>query len=164
MTLVAVRWTRVAAAMVLLLTSLTPVGSNSAPLGETAPIQPGQKTIWDGIFTEEQAARGRQHYRQFCSTCHSTDLSGGGDGEPGLVGETFMGQWRQRELSELFAFVSERMPFSAPGTLQRQQYIDIVSYILKENRASSGVSELPFDLERLKQIMITDAPAVQPGR
>jgi mono/diheme cytochrome c family protein len=124
-----------------------------------APIQPGEKTLGDGVFTEEQATRGRQRYREHCSVCHSTDLSGGGDGEPGLVGTTFMAQWRQRSVSELFAYVSERMPYSAPGKLQSQDYIDIVSFVLKENGAPIGAVELPSDPEQLKQILITESPA-----
>ena len=34
------------------------------------------RTVWDGVFTETQAARGAVIYRQACRKCHYADLSG----------------------------------------------------------------------------------------
>jgi cytochrome c5 len=129
-----------------------------------ASTQHGQKTVWDGVFTEEQAARGRQHYRRFCGHCHSDDLSGGGDGEPALAGAIFMAQWRERSVAELFAVISETMPYSAPGSLRGQEYVDIVSYLLRANGVPTGQIELSYDREKLKQILVTDLAADQPPR
>ena len=34
------------------------------------------KTVWDGVFTAEQAERGAEAYKTSCSECHGGDLAG----------------------------------------------------------------------------------------
>ena len=167
-------WMRVAAAMALLLTAParragSALGSPGNPttahqIPASTSTQDEQKTVWDGVFTAEQAARGQQLYRRFCGHCHSDDLSGGGDGEPALAGAIFMAQWRKRTVAELFTVISETMPYSAPGSLQGQEYIDIVSYLFKVNMVPTGLTELSYDREKLKQILVTETAAGQPPR
>ena len=36
----------------------------------------GNKTVWDGVFSEDQARRGRASYNASCATCHRADLTG----------------------------------------------------------------------------------------
>ena len=43
------------------------------------------RTIWDGVFTEEQAGRGQKIYVVSCAPCHKTDLLGD-SGTPALAG------------------------------------------------------------------------------
>ena len=51
-------------------------------------------TIWDGVYSSEQAARGRDVYRKACVYCHKTDLSGGSEsGAPALAGRSFLTKW-----------------------------------------------------------------------
>ena len=42
----------------------------------------GQPTasVWDGVYTEEQAGRGQALYAKECASCHGASLSGGEDG------------------------------------------------------------------------------------
>ena len=35
-----------------------------------------QKTVWDGVFTEEQAKRGADVYAEKCAMCHGDGLGG----------------------------------------------------------------------------------------
>ena len=37
----------------------------------------GAQTVWDGIYTAEQAKRGEPLYSQGCMRCHGQDLMGG---------------------------------------------------------------------------------------
>lgn len=122
---------------------------------ELGVFQPGEKTIWDGVYSEEQAARGRANYRQSCGQCHGDNLAGGGDAEPPLSGSSFMSGWWGHDVAELFGTISETMPFSAPGRLTAREYIDILSYILKANSVPSGPLELSSSREELKKILIT---------
>jgi S-disulfanyl-L-cysteine oxidoreductase SoxD len=46
------------------------------------------------------------------------------------------------------------MPYGQPATLSRQEYIDIVAYILMVNGYPAGAQPLPSDLRILKQITI----------
>jgi mono/diheme cytochrome c family protein len=132
--------------------------STSAVIGQDGP-----RTIWDGVYTKEQASRGRQIYEKSCGQCHSDDLSGGGDGEPPLAGVIFMSQWNGQTLADLFTRMSESMPYTAPGSLRAQEYLDIVSYILTVNGAPAGAGELPSNREKLKQILFTDRAAAAPA-
>ena len=35
------------------------------------------KTVWDGVYTADQAERGRGFYAEHCARCHGGDLQGG---------------------------------------------------------------------------------------
>ena len=53
------------------------------------------KTVWDGVYSEAQAARGGTLYNASCSGCHRRDLSGF---EGALKGQRFMDHWREDSL------------------------------------------------------------------
>jgi cytochrome c5 len=143
---------------------VTSVQSEVPRAGQAATsAQRSQRTIWEGVFSEAQAARGRQSYRRFCGQCHSDDLSGGGDGEPPLKGPIFIAQWQGRTAGDLFATMSEAMPYSAPGSLPAQEYVDILSYVFLANDAPAGPGELPIEAALLKQILITEPATRRPG-
>ena len=44
-----------------------------------------QKTVWDGVYTEEQAKRGAEVYAEKCAMCHGDSL-GGVESAPALTG------------------------------------------------------------------------------
>lgn len=134
-------------------------------LGLAAAAHPSQKTARGGIYTEAQAARGQQFYRRLCAKCHLSDLSGTddqggvfGEAPPPLRGEAFTDRWKDRTLDDLFTFLKQAMPLDAPGALQPQVYIDVLSYVLKMNDMPAGAAELPPDADALKQIVIPAAP------
>src|SRR5688572_1604854 len=43
---------------------------------QAAADQSRPQTVWDGVFTEAQAARGQNEYKQACAACHKDDLLG----------------------------------------------------------------------------------------
>ena len=110
-------------------------------------------TVWDGVFTDEQAKRGEVAYRQECSNCHGPELEGG-DMTPPLVGGTFTSNWNDLTLGDLFERIRATMPLDKPGTLSRQQNADLVAFVLKANLWPAGTTELARDLGALKQIRI----------
>ncbi len=121
------------------------------------------QTVWDGVYTEEQAARGARIYRQACRKCHFGDLSGAGDpdatpGEvpPGLVGFAFSSRWNELSVAELFLAIARGMPGDRPGTLKPQATADVVSYVLNRNEFPAGSEELPPEPGRLEHMLITD--------
>jgi len=121
-----------------------------------------QKSVLDGVYTEAQATRGQEAYRQECAGCHLDSLGGAGMA-PGLVGDAFQKQWTDLTVGDLFERIRISMPQDSPAHLSRQAYIDIVAYILKANNFPAGSSELTHDLETLKQIAIvakTVGPAI----
>ena len=46
-------------------------------LRATVHAQPPTRSIWDGVYTEEQSARGKGLYSQECASCHCGELTGG---------------------------------------------------------------------------------------
>ncbi len=41
-----------------------------------AMSQDSRTTVWDGVYTADQAARGKVVYDSHCSSCHLADLGG----------------------------------------------------------------------------------------
>jgi len=52
-----------------------------------------EKTLWDSIYSAQQAARGREVYDLSCVACHSADLRGNSNA-PSLIGMSFMFLWK----------------------------------------------------------------------
>jgi mono/diheme cytochrome c family protein len=119
--------------------------------------QANNKTVWDGVYSEEQAQRGSNFYNAACSSCHRRDLSGF---EGALKGQRFMDRWREDSLESLYSNISKSMPRNDPGSLNTATYLDIVSYILQQNGFPSGESELKSD--SLKNIQVTGKEGPEP--
>lgn len=120
----------------------TTVGA-PACLAQSGPS--AQRTTAAGVYTDEQANRGRDTYQMQCKSCHTPASH---------TGTTFASWWDRKPLSELFAFVTTRMPKNEPGSLQPDEYADVIAYLLKLNELPSGSDPLPADSVALKKIRI----------
>ncbi|MGH9256725.1 MAG: c-type cytochrome [Vicinamibacterales bacterium] len=112
------------------------------------------KTIWDGVYTDAQAGRGKKAYITKCAACHNEGLQGG-DLAPALKGEEFFLRWNDKSMFEFVDRTQKTMPQDDPGSLSAQENADIVAYILQVNRVSTGAADLPSDAAALKAITIT---------
>jgi len=112
-----------------------------------------EPAIQRGVFSQQQAERGRSGYATHCVECHGSDLGGTtfGDGAPALKRDDFMAG---RNLEDVFAELKRAMPFNAPGTLSDAMYLDVLAYVLRENGYPAGPQDLTADRERLKTIVI----------
>jgi mono/diheme cytochrome c family protein len=122
--------------------------------------QAPKKTIWDGVYTKEQAERGRATYTQTCSYCHGPGLTGGevaGELAPDLKGVYFILRWNG-SLSDLFIKIDDYMPKDDPGSVSSEDTADIIAYLLQSNQAQAGESEIPPDREKVKHILVTKKP------
>ena len=111
------------------------------------------RTVRDGIFTEEQSKRGQATYQMNCASCHGPDLSGQ-ESAPALKGQEFQTSWDGLSVGDLFERVRVSMPQDAPGRMSRKEYADTIAFIFKSSSMPAGQSELPSELEPLKQIKI----------
>ena len=126
--------------------------SGAAP--QTAP--PGvQRSVWDGVYTVEQAGRGAVLYTESCAACHAPDLRGNTT-SPSLVGQSFAFLWGGSTLGELFGNIQQLMPTNRPNSLPAQAYRDILAFILRANSYPVGKQELTAD--SLDYILITANP------
>ena len=109
------------------------------------------RSVWDGVYTEEQSKRGELLYRKHCASCHGGMLTGGESSSP-LAGGVFLANWNGLPMDDLFERIRRSMPQDHPGKLSRQQTADILSYMLSVNRFPVGKTELPRQAELLKEI------------
>lgn len=115
--------------------------------------QEAQRTVWDGVYTEEQAKRGKEIYAQVCSKCHATDLSGV-DEAPALSGGAFLANWGGLTVGDLSERVRISMPPNNKGKLSRQQIADVLSHVMNVNGFPPGKTEMDSKTEVLRQIRI----------
>ena len=113
----------------------------------------GTRSVWDGVFTKEQASRGEGAYSQNCASCHGTALTGG-ESAPPLTGGEFSSNWLGLTAGDLFDRIRITMPADRPGRLSREQNADILAFLLRMNQFPAGASELPSRTEFLKQIRL----------
>jgi quinoprotein glucose dehydrogenase len=109
-----------------------------------AAVDQAARTVWDGVYTEAQAERGRASYEQACRSCHRDDLRGDNTA-PSLVGESFLFLWGDMEVGELSSRIRKLMPPERPGSLSAETYTDIVAFVLQKNEFPAGDAELAVD-------------------
>ena len=118
-----------------------------------ASVAAQSRTVWDGVYSEAQATRGRELYSAKCQSCHGADLSGG-EMAPPLVGIGFQSNWNALSAGDLSERIRVSMPLGAEGSLSRQQVSDIIAAIFKAGDYPAGPNELPRESDVLKTILI----------
>jgi len=108
----------------------------------TTGAQAPTRTVNDGVYSSGQASRGQALFVSICTTCHDTDR---------FTGKEFVSAWSGKPLAELFKAV-QTMPEDNPGSLNAQQYADVMAYFLQLNEFPTGSDELKGDAEALAAI------------
>jgi mono/diheme cytochrome c family protein len=98
-----------------------------------------------GVYTADQAVKGREVFTGLCSGCHTVASHSGA---------VFATRWQGRPLWEFFDYVSRLMPKSAPGTLSEDEYVWVTAYVLKINGMPPSGRELSAEPSLLKAIRI----------
>jgi mono/diheme cytochrome c family protein len=112
------------------------------------------KSTMQGVYTVAQATKGKNVFNGACLGCHTTASH---------MGAAFELRWFGRPLSELFGYLSNLMPKSAPGTLTEDEYVWVTAYILKLNGMPAGKVELNAEPDWLKAVRIDASPSNGPG-
>ncbi len=103
-----------------------------------------QTPLLTPLYSDAQAANGKQSYDKYCAECHHVTLKGTGHG-PELAGPNFLAKWGEKTAAELFNEISTRMPAAAPHSLPEAMYVDITAHVLRVNGAAAGDQELHTD-------------------
>jgi len=111
------------------------------------------RSVWDGVYTKEQAGRGQTVYREECLKCHAENLMGG-EASPPLAGDEFLHRWTGKTAGDLFEVIRKTMPSDDPGNLSSRQCSDVLAYILKANEFPAGEKELDRETAPLNEIRI----------
>src|SRR5262245_65834078 len=85
------------------------------------------QTVWDGVYTTDQAKRGEAAYSQYCLRCHKADLLGI---EGAMRADPFMERRREDNLETLFLDMKATMPRGDQGGIQHQTYYHSIPYPL----------------------------------
>ena len=101
-----------------------------------APTKADEPNTTHGIYTEAQAARGRDVFAAICSECHAPD---------DWTQQAFLDRWEEASVYRLWYWIYERMPHGAPGSLTREQVTDALTYIFELNGLPPGDGELATD-------------------
>ena len=125
--------------------ALVAVAAVSRSAGAQSAGPNGTRSTSAGVYTDEQASRGRDMYAMQCKSCHTPASH---------TGATFASWWDRKPLSDLYQFVTTRMPKNEPGSLQPDEYADLIAYLLKLNDLPSGSEPLPADSVALRKIRI----------
>lgn len=119
-------------------------------------------SVWDGVYTVEQADRGAPLYAERCSECHGEGLQGD-DVSPPLVGSDFLWDWNGTSVGDLFERIVISMPEENPKSMTPQQKADVLAFVLQQNEIPAGDAELASSKKELSPIRIDAVrPAAEP--
>lgn len=119
----------------------------AAPAAAQTAVPPDgvTRSVAAGVYSEEQAARGRTAFETHCASCHAaTDYAG----------EQFRMNWFGRRVSDLFRILKTTMPEDNVGGLSDDEYTRVIAYILQLNGFPAGKDALPSDSTRMREIRI----------
>src|SRR5262245_59058648 len=112
------------------------IGVTMASL-RSQPAQP----LAAGVYTVAQAQAGQASYAQTCAGCHQADFRGSGDA-PAVSGADFIAKWGPRAVNELFTYLVQAMPPTAPGSLGEDGTLAMTAFLLQLNGAPAGQQPL----------------------
>ncbi len=113
------------------------------------------RSTMTGVYTADQAAKGKEVFAGACSGCHTVASHSG---------PVFESHWMGRSLAEFYDYVSNLMPKSAPATLTEDEYVWVTAYVLKLNGMPASAKELTADPALLKSIRIDKSGNAAEGR
>ena len=108
-----------------------------------------ERPLTSGVFSSKQVERGEGVYRTSCQSCHA---------KTEYTGDKFKVAWVSKTAFDIFNQVRSEMPEDNPGSLERQEYVDVIAYIFSLNAYPTGPNELPGDDDGLKKIRIDNPP------
>ena len=123
-------------------------------------VSQSQRSVWDGVFSADQAKRGQVRYRELCASCHGDTLEGG-ESAPPLAGGEFLSNWNTLSVGDLFDRTRSTMPQNKPGSVSREVNAEIMAFVLSSNQFPAGKEPLPQASEVLREIRIE---AIKPER
>jgi mono/diheme cytochrome c family protein len=125
-----------------------------------AQAPPVGRTVWDGVYTDAQAARATATFNATCSNCHTLSAQGN---KP-LSGDAFWQGFTQKTVGELLTYVKTNMPNGVnAGSLSASAYNDLVALILKSNGFPTGTTEVTPEAVVGVQIIPREGPGQLPA-
>ena len=118
-----------------------------------SPAPAPVSNVWDGVYTEAQAMRGKSFGDKNCAGCHGVDLNSGEPG-PWMFGADFAFRYDKHTMADLLRRLNT-MPPDTPGVHGPEAMADFAAFVLWSNDFPSGPRPLPSDTAALERIRIT---------
>ena len=124
--------------------------TTDAPTGAPIPlrIDPSARVVRSLVpnlpaatYWPAQADRGERVFTGTCLGCHARSQ---------FIGQTFAESWNDRRVSDFYTLIRSTMPVNNPGSLKDDEYLAVVSYLLKANHAAAGADSLAADSGSVK--------------
>jgi mono/diheme cytochrome c family protein len=112
------------------------------------------RSVAVGVYTEDQATRGKSAFDVNCASCHLPSDH---------TGDQFRMDWFGRNVYDLFKVLKTTMPEDNIGGLSDDDYTRVIAYILKLNGFPAGKDSLPSDSTALRQLRIAPADSGTPA-
>ena len=119
-----------------------------------------ESSVWDGVYSADQAKRGQALYRESCARCHGEDLSGA-NARP-LAGEAFIRDWGGLTLDSVLTR-ARTMPPGGAGSLGEDGYLAVMAYILETNAFPAGAADLTMSHAADVLVYGADGPDAVPN-
>jgi mono/diheme cytochrome c family protein len=103
-----------------------------------------------GVYTADQAKAGAAIYAAQCSACHGQKLEG--ISGPQLAGPDFMSKWTGQTADDLRDIIATQMPLTSPGSLKPPEVLEVLAYILQQNKYPTG--DAPLTAPKTKTVKI----------
>ena len=103
-----------------------------------------ERTLLDGVYTDEQALRGEDIFYTVCTGCHETWE---------FTDAAFHQAWVDEPVYFIAKDIKELMPDDNPGILSQKEVVDVLSYMLQMNGYPTGDAELPEEEDALRTII-----------
>lgn len=137
------------AALALILSALSPHAVQAATTAAPSP---------PALFTQSDAARGRQVYEQNCAACHGADLRG--TIGPALIGPSLGSPRTHTTVAIMFNVIAFEMPAGAPASLPQADYAAVMAYLLQQNGYPAGPHALTYAAAQAANVpLISRVPA-----
>jgi mono/diheme cytochrome c family protein len=130
---------------VLLAALVSALAAPAAVRPGSAAGQAATTSVRDGVYSRAQAARGQKIYGDKCAGCHPVEA---------FTDQVFLAAWNGQTAHALFTSIRTTMPQENPGGLRRQDYADLLAYLLQLNKLPAGSAELGASDEALKKVLI----------
>jgi len=143
----------------LILGVLTTLVSGQARAQTSAAVD--STSTLAGVYSDEQAKRGKEVYLTLCRSCHVPSTGNG-----------FAQRWAGKTLFDLFTYIYETMPDNNPRSVDEVSNADIIGYLMQSAGMPAGTREVPIAADSLKAIRIevkkpapppSGGPALRPG-
>ena len=121
------------------------LGAGVLALSCAVALAQEKKSVKAGVYTEAQAVRGQALFKTKCASCHAPNY---------FTDDSFYANFAGKPLWELFDVISDSMPEDNPGSLKKEEYADVIAFLLQLSKFPAGSADLPIDKDALSAILM----------